>query len=440
VRIVGPGSYGAGVRTIGRWVYETAGGLPRQFWYLWCTTLINRLGSFVLVVLAIYLTNVRGLPEAFAGLVLGLWGAGGATGAVILGVLADRWGRKRTLLTGLWGGAVMMVALGLARDPVLIAVCATLVGSMVEGVRAVLSAFMVDVVPVADRVRAFSLQFWVVNVGFAFAATVAGFVAGVEPSLLFLVNATTLTAAGVFVAIMVKEPARSWTPAPASGSDVAEAAGDDATARKPDGLAAALRDRVFLAFLGANLLTAFVYLQYMSTLSLSMTRDGLSPSTYGSVIALNGVLIVVGQVFVTRALRRLHHTTALVIACTTLGVGFGLTAFATTAVFYAVTVLIWTAGEMFQAPSNAATVAALSPAHLRGRYQGLFTFSWGVASFAAPLLGATVLQYAGKTILWLGCLVLCLAAAALHLAARARRDQRAAELAAESAPAAVAAA
>jgi MFS family permease len=166
-----------------------------------------------------------------------------------------------------------------------------------------------------------------------------------------------------------------------------------------------------------------------------MTRDGLSPSTYGSVIALNGVLIVVGQIFVTRALRRLDHTTALALACVVLGVGFGLTAFATTPLFYAITVLIWTTGEMFQAPSNATTVAALSPAHLRGRYQGLFALSWGVAGSVAPLLGAAVLQFAGKATLWLGCLGLCLAAAALHLAARARRDQRAAELAAESAPA-----
>ena len=425
------------MRTIGRWVYETAGGLPRQFWYLWCTTLISRLGSFVLVVLAIYLTSVRGLPEAFAGLVLGLWGGGGAVGAVVGGVLADRWGRKPTLLSGLWGAALMMVVLGLARDPVAIAICAALVGLLAEGVRPALSALMVDVVPAADRARAFSLHYWVINLGFAFAATVAGFVAGAEPGLLFVVNAAALTAAGVFAAIVVREPVRSRASAPAARSGRAEAAtaGDDARPRKPEGLGVALRDGVFLLLLGTNLLTAFAFLQHMSTLPLSMARDGLSPSTYGSVIALNGVLIVAGQLFVTRALRRLDHTTGLVIACTTMGVGLGLITFATTPAFYAVTVLIWTIGEMFQAPSNAATVAALSPAHLRGRYQGLFTLSWGVAAFVAPVLGAAVLQFAGKATLWLGCLALCLAAAALHLAARASRERRAAQLAAESAPA-----
>ena len=93
------------MRTVRQWVHETAGGLPRQFWYVWCTTLINRLGSFVVIVLAIYLTGERGLSAAFAGLVIGLWGAGGAVGTMVGGVLADRWGRKPTVLTFLLSGA-----------------------------------------------------------------------------------------------------------------------------------------------------------------------------------------------------------------------------------------------------------------------------------------------------------------------------------------------
>jgi MFS family permease len=420
------------VQTISRWVHETAGGLPRQFWYLWCTTLINRLGSFVIIVLAIYLTGERGLSEAFAGLVIGLWGAGGAVGSMVGGVLADRWGRKPTLLASLWSGAALMVILGLSRDPIAIAVGAVLLGIAAEAARPALSALMVDIVPAADRSRAFSLHYWVINVAFAFAATIAGLVAAVDPQILFLADAATMVAAGVWAAIMVKEPVRSL---PATAASPTEASTKEA------GLAAVLRDRVFLVFLGANLLTAFVFLQHISTLPMSMTRDGLAPSTFGSVIALNGILIVVGQFFVTRALRSLDHTTALAVACVVLGVGFGLTAFATTPVFYAITVLVWTTGEMFQAPSNATTVAALSPAHMRGRYQGVFSLSWAAAAFLAPVLGGAVLQEAGKAALWLGCLGLSLAAAVMHVAARAGRDRRAAQLAAdEAAPTALAAA
>ncbi len=48
-----------------------------------------------------------------------------------------------------------------------------------------MSALMVDIVGERDRLRAFSLNYWVINLGFAFAATIAGFVAGVDFRLLF---------------------------------------------------------------------------------------------------------------------------------------------------------------------------------------------------------------------------------------------------------------
>ena len=48
-------------------------------------------------------------------------------------------------------------------------------------------------------------------------------------------------------------------------------------------------------------------------LPIAMGDAGLSPATYGSVIALNGVLIVVGQLFVPRLIkgRSRSHVLAL---------------------------------------------------------------------------------------------------------------------------------
>src|SRR5262245_25172855 len=119
---------GVRVRTVRQWMHETAGGLPRAFWYLWTNTLINRIGSFVVIVLAIYLTQERGLSESYAGLVIGLWGAGGAIGTLVGGVLADKWGRKPTFLTALYGSSALMLVVGLVRGPVEIAIAVFLLG------------------------------------------------------------------------------------------------------------------------------------------------------------------------------------------------------------------------------------------------------------------------------------------------------------------------
>ncbi|MEV7028488.1 MFS transporter, partial [Kitasatospora sp. NPDC093558] len=44
-------------------------GLPAAFWWLWVSTLVNRLGTFAVPFLTLYLTMERGRSAAFAGLV-----------------------------------------------------------------------------------------------------------------------------------------------------------------------------------------------------------------------------------------------------------------------------------------------------------------------------------------------------------------------------------
>ncbi|HEX5596812.1 MAG TPA: MFS transporter [Micromonosporaceae bacterium] len=412
------------MRTVRGWLQETAGGLPANFWYLWTGTLINRLGSFVLIFLAIYLTKERDFSEFTAGLVIGAWGAGGAAGTMIGGVLADRWGRRPTLLTAHLGAATMMLALGLSRPLWAVAAGALLLGFFAESARPAFAAMMIDVVPERDRLRAFSLNYWAINLGFACAAVLAGFAAQVDYLLLFIVNATTtlVTASIVFIKVRESRPAHTYRTGPVGRMP------------QPGGLRTALADRVFLGFVALNLLTALVFMQHISMLPIAMGQDGLSPATYGSVIALNGVLIVVGQLFVPRLIQNRSRSHVLALAAVIIGAGFGLTAFADVAWFYALTVLIWTLGEMLNSPSNATLIAELSPAALRGRYQGVFSLSWSVAGFAAPILGGLVREQAGNTALWLGCAGLALVVAVSHLISGPARERRAAELTSPATP------
>ncbi|MEV4200336.1 MDR family MFS transporter [Micromonospora globbae] len=404
------------MRTVRGWFRDTAGGLPTRFWYLWTGTLINRLGSFVLVFLAIYLTQERGFSASQAGLVIGLWGVGGALGTTVGGTLADRWGRRPTLLTAHLGAATMMLALGLARPLWAVALGALLLGAFAEAARPAFGAMMIDVVPEKDRLRAFSLNYWAINLGFACAAILAGFAAQAGYLLLFVVDAITTLVTAVIIFTRVGETRRVTGPVSRGAAAPAGA------------LRTILSDRIFLGFVTLNLFAALLFLQHISMLPIAMGDSGLSPATYGSVIALNGVLIVVGQLFVPRLIRGRSRSHVLALATLVTGVGFGLTAFAETAWFYGLTVLIWTLGEMLNSPSNATLIAELSPAELRGRYQGVFSLSWQVAGAAAPILGGLVREHAGNTTLWLGCAVVGAVMAVAHLISGPARERRAAEL------------
>ena len=389
---------------------ETVGGLPAAFWWLWTSTLVNRLGGFVVPFLALYLTIDRGFSPAFTGLVASLYGLGGSAASVAGGVLADRIGRRPTLLVAQTSTAVMTLALGLVHPTWAIAVAAAVLGFTSSASRPAVSAIMADVVRPEDRVRAYSLNYWAINIGFAVSAGAAGLIAAHGYLLLFIGDAATtlLCAVVVFTRVPETRPEAAAVPEAASVASTASAS----SASVSIGLGAVLRDPVFMAFVGLTFLAGFVDGQGSIALPIVMGRQGFSPADYGLVVSLNGVLIVLLQIPITRIIQGRSRALMLSVAAVLTGCGFGLTAFAGSAWFYALTVTVWTAGEMLRVPPGMAIVAELSPVHARGRYQGVYSLAWSGASFLAPLTAGFLLAASGADAVWLSCTVLGAVAAA----------------------------
>jgi MFS family permease len=391
----------------------TLSGLPTTFWWLWAGTLVNRAGAFVLPFLAFYLTDDLDLTPSYVGLVLGAYGLGSVVASLGGGVLADRLGRRPVLLGSQVSTAATMVALGFTTQHVGVLVLVALLGLTSNTARPAFSAMTTDIVAPKDRVRAFSLNYWAINLGFAVAPVLGGLLARAGYLTLFLADAATTLVFAVLVYLRVPE----------SRPEVVVAEGE-----RPGSMADVLRDRVFLVLVGLAFLFALVFMQYMSTLPVQMGDDGLSASQYGGVIALNGLLIVFVTVPLTRWLQAYPSSQVLAVSSVFIALGFGATAWASTVTTYAVTVVIWTMGEVIGAATGPAVVAGLAPAALRGRYQGLFGFSFALAALAAPLVGGSVYEHLGSTTLWVGCGVLSLATGAAHLAAGPARERRYAQL------------
>ncbi|BFV58533.1 MFS transporter [Kitasatospora sp. CMC57] len=387
---------------------ETGRGLPRRFWWLWTATLVNKLGGFVVPFLALYLTADRGYSAAYAGLVASLFGLGSAIAAIGGGVLTDRIGRRPTLLAAQLGTAVSMAVLGFTDGPVAIASMVFLVGLASNASRPAISAIIADLVPAEDRVRAYSLNYWAINIGFGVSAAAAGVIAAGGYLTLFLLDAlsTLLCAVLVFVKIPETRPA----------------VGTPERSAPPVHLGTVFADRRFMAVVGINLLLALVAQQGSTTLAVDMGRAGISATQYGLVISLNGLLIVLLQLPLTRAMQGRSRTALLLASALLIGWGFGLTMFAGSSVwFFAFTVAVWTIGEIMNAPTMTALVAELAPAQARGRYQGVYSLSWSLAMFIGPVGGSLLLQYGGGVAAWGTCAALGTAAAAAFLLLGRRR-------------------
>ncbi|MFU8875277.1 MDR family MFS transporter [Micromonospora sp. SL4-19] len=403
-----------------RWWNDTAGGLPATFWYLWSGLLINRAGAFALLFLSLYLTAARGASASLAGVVVGAYGAGGAIGTLLGGVLADRWGRRPTLLAAHLGAAGLMAALAFSRHLAVIAVLAALVGVVHSMPGPAFVAAIVDVVPEERRSRAFNLQFWAFNLGMAVASLLAGVLAEASFVALFLVDAASTLAAAVVIALKVPETlSRRSRPA-------ATASVPPGRSRRP-GLRTALTDRVFLAFVGLTFLLAVLTMQTSTIMPLAMRADGLRPSAYGVVVALGGALIVAGQLFVPRLIQPYRKSSVLAVSTGLMALGFGALTVADDLLVYLGAAVVWTAGQMLAAPPNAQINADLAPPELRARYQSVFYLTFPAASFVAPALGGLSLQHLGERH-WLVVGGLGLVAAAGHLLAGPPRERRVAAL------------
>ncbi|WP_078889844.1 MDR family MFS transporter [Streptomyces sp. NRRL S-1813] len=376
---------------------ESVSGLPRQFWWLWTSTLINRLGAFVATFLALYLTVERGHSASYAGLVGALYGLGGVISSVGAGVLTDRLGRRPTMLIAQLSTAASVALLGFMESPVAIAAVAGVVGMATNASRPAVQAMMADIVAPEDRVRAFSLNYWAINLGFAVSSTAAGLIAQHGYLVLFLGEATLVL--GCALIVFWKLPESRPTASAPAGQDAG-------AAPAPVSMLTVLRDGRFMTVVGLNLLLALLFQQAYVSMPVSMGQDGFSSADFGLVIAVNGVLVVLLQIPVTRFIE--HRSPAMLLICSALltGYGFGLTALAGSVAMYAVAVAVWTLGEIINSPTQMGLVVRLSPLHGRGRYQGMYSLSWSIASLAAPLLGGTVIDHYGADALWTGCAVI----------------------------------
>lgn len=402
---------------------STFGGLPGAFWWIWLGTLINRIGSFVLPFFAFYLTGPMHRSAAFAGLVTALFGVGAAISGIVGGVLADRVGRKVTLIGSLLANAATILALGYARSPWLLALGALAVGLATSAFRPAQAAMTADMVSPENRVRAFALIFWAINIGFSFSMAAVGLISHFGYRTLFFTDAATTTLCAALIAVMVRDttPREAIKAARRSVHDASVVGGS--VRRTDQGLGAVLRDRTFIAFVATCFMVLVVYNQANAGLPVSMAAEGLSAGTFGWITAINGVLIVILQMPVTRVLQRYPSTRVLASASLVIGAGYGLLAFGQSVAMYVLCVVVMTLGEIGATPTAQAVVARMSPDHLRGRYQGVYQLSWTFAQVIAPLVGDAVIGAYGGRPLWIGCFAVSAVAAIAYLRIRLRQQQ-----------------
>ena len=153
------------------------------------------------------------------------------------------------------------------------------------------------------------------------------------------------------------------------------------------------QDRNFLSFTLLCLLLFLAMGQMSTTLSVyTVVRAGFSDAMYGSLLTLNGLMVVALQYPITRLAQRFTKKTALILGSCFYAVGyFSMSMVGLYPVALAAMAVV-TLGEMTIAPTTLGVVGEMSPPTWRGRYMGFYGLSETIGVSAGPLLGGILLD------------------------------------------------
>jgi MFS family permease len=364
-------------------------GVPVTVWVLAGGSLINRFGGFVVPFLVVALVH-RGYSATVAGAAVSAYAVGKIAAGPLGGRLTDRFGAWTVTSWSMAASAATTVGLAFAGGIGVILPMAAAVGLASESYRPATSAIVVDAVPDPRRRSiAFSVYQLGVSAGATAGPVVGGLLASHGFTVLFLADAVSSALWAAFA-----WRARRLVP---SAPSVPRAC-----AEPPHRAHAVWRNGRMVRLVVVTLLVNLILFQSQTTMPLWVHAQGLSTSDYGLLLGLNSALVLALQLAATRLTRRWSPPTVIAVTSAVIGGGFALMSVADTPALMAVSVVVWSVGELAQWPVAASYTTRLAPAGATGRYAGARSFAYGSALLLAPLAG-TAAYRASPTILWLAC-------------------------------------
>lgn len=420
-------------------------GLPLMFWGLWVTLLILWMGRFVTSFLSMYLVSDMHVSAGVAGTIVSMYGFGGIFGCLYGGALSDRFGRPAMIVIGNLGSAAMLVLLAFIGNPWIMAIALLVYGAISSMPTPAVAAYVSDVVPFRKQKRAYSLQTWAANFGFAIGPIIANQLVKISYALMFYAEAAVLVFATILMIVFFKEVGLGKRPrgevAPARASQAAESAAGNAVehAVKQTGESQlpqrfsvwrsyrrACADGALMSMVVLMFLYTLAYYQIVSGLPISMTQIGLGTDEYSSLLTINGGLLCLLQIPAIGLFQRMSNTRVLVLGMSITAVGYAFQIGANSWVAFAIATVLWTLGELGTFPIAATTVANIAPKDVRGTYQGLYNLVWSLSNAFSPLVGGWILNAFGSRVLWICCTVMFVIVAIGFYVTRGPRERAAA--------------
>lgn len=365
--------------------------------------------------ITIYLFKVLGIPYAEIGFLFLLVGVPPLLISPAAGLITDRVGRRRVILLALATESASVVMIGysmyvsLLPGVMIFAASSGIAGSIAGPA---VSAYVADMAEGADRSLGYTWLRIGFNAGFTVGVGAGGFLIDYIgfPQVGFLSGG--ILAVGVMVLLALLAPSAYDIRLQAGQSRAEHQGGMEGPGSVRDSLGILAKDRRFLVFCLASMVSALVYGQWSTTFPLFIkTIEGVPTWLVGVALATNGAIVIFGQTTTTRAMIGKRHTTAAALGLVLFGLAFialgtfSLLGFGVLLAAFSFVILL-TIGENLGAIPMMTLPSNLAPSTERGSYNGAFNTLSGIGGIFAPLAGGLALSASGNPLLVWGVLAL----------------------------------
>lgn len=397
---------------------------PRPFWTLVGVTFIDHLGGAVLYpFFALYITVKFDVGMTQVGLLFAVFSISSFVGQMFGGALTDRIGRKSIMIYSLITTSFSSVLMGLVNSLPTFYLLALFIGILTEVGGPARQAMVADLLPERQRAQGFGIIRVAFNLSVAIGPVLGGFLARNSYFYLFLTDAIISSISAFIV----------WRAMPETKPEPKPGEAEESMASTFRGYGRVLRDRLFMLFLAAGILSGFVYMNFNTTLGVFLRDVHEVPETgYGLLLSLNAAMVVLFQFAITRRIERYAPMLMMALGVTLYAVGFGMYGFVSSMTLFVLAMVILTIGEMLIAPVSQALVASFSPEDMRGRYMAIFGFSWGLPYAFGPLAAGLIMDNTNPRYLWWVAGVVGLLAASMYMWLNSRVQPKPSAVASEA--------
>ncbi len=363
-------------------VTELAPGARRRGLYaVLAVTFLMNAGFFLIIPLvSVHYVDKLGWAAAFIGLVLAVRQFAQQGLTVFGGALADRFGPKPLILTGVLIRAVSFVVMGFADQPWLLmasGVLAALGGALFDAPqRATLAALA----PEDELTELYGRLGILQNVARTVGPLIGAFLIRYDFMVVGLGSAAFFMLA-FFVTLIFLPPVSVC-----SGPQTARA-----------GLKLAARDPAFLTFTALMMGFWFMWVQLSIAMPLEIKHLTGSDASVGIMFTVSAVLAILLQVPALRLAQRYFSPTPIIIlGMVTMALGMGLVALSQTVVAFYGSLFFFSLGSVLATPSSQTVTATMADDRARGAYFGVGSLAMAVGGGLGHILGGTMVDVAAR--------------------------------------------